>query len=201
MVDASHYVVLSAALFAVGLACVIIRRNVLVMLMAVELMVNAVNLNLISFSNLHGNLTGFVFVLFVIGVESAVWSWLHVTVWAVYASSVTFALVSLALLTPNIHPLAQHVSCRVSAFVCISLWNATKVFAYAFLAEKIRGHFKMKDGMARFISQKSPYFHGPFRSGVEGPVNEFDDLRGVAENVHQFFFNLVGIFPGNPAVY
>ena len=71
MVDVGSYVILSAGLFAIGLAGVIIRRNVLVMLMSVELMVNAVNLNLVAFSNLHGNFTGILFVLFVIGVEAA----------------------------------------------------------------------------------------------------------------------------------
>ncbi len=71
MVPVSWYVVLSAALFAVGLAGVLVRRNVLVILMAVELMINAVNLNLVAFSNLHANYTGLVLVLFVIGVEAA----------------------------------------------------------------------------------------------------------------------------------
>jgi NADH-quinone oxidoreductase subunit K len=71
MVDVGYYVILSAALFAIGLAGVIVRRNVLIMLMSVELMVNAVNLNLVAFSNLHGNFTGILFVLFVIGVEAA----------------------------------------------------------------------------------------------------------------------------------
>jgi len=71
MVPVSYYIVLSAALFAVGLVGVLVRRNVLVVLMAVELMINAANLNFIAFSNLHGNHTGFVLVLFVIGVEAA----------------------------------------------------------------------------------------------------------------------------------
>ena len=71
MVPVSYYIVLSAALFAVGLVGVLVRRNVLVVLMAVELMINAANLNFIAFSNLHGNYTGLVLVLFVIGVEAA----------------------------------------------------------------------------------------------------------------------------------
>lgn len=71
MVPVSWYVALSAALFAVGLAGVLARRNVLVILMAVELMINAVNLNLVAFSNLHANFTGLVLALFVIGVEAA----------------------------------------------------------------------------------------------------------------------------------
>jgi len=71
MVPVSWYVALSAALFAVGLAGVLARRNIMVILMAVELMINAVNLNLVAFSNLHANYTGLVLVLFVIGVEAA----------------------------------------------------------------------------------------------------------------------------------
>jgi NADH-quinone oxidoreductase subunit K len=71
MVPVGYYVVLSAALFTVGLVGILVRRNVLVILMAVELMINAVNLNFVAFSNLHANYTGIVFVLFVIGVEAA----------------------------------------------------------------------------------------------------------------------------------
>lgn len=71
MVPVSYYMVLSAALFSVGLAGVLVRRNILVVLMSVELMINAVNLNFVAFGNLHGNYTGLVLVLFVIGVEAA----------------------------------------------------------------------------------------------------------------------------------
>lgn len=71
MVPVSYYMVLSAALFTVGLAGVLVRRNILVILMSVELMINAVNLNFVAFGNLHGNYTGLVLVLFVIGVEAA----------------------------------------------------------------------------------------------------------------------------------
>jgi NADH-quinone oxidoreductase subunit K len=71
MVPVSWYLGLGAALFAVGLAGVLVRRNVVVMLMSVELMINAVNLNFVAFSNLHGHYTGLVLALFVIGVEAA----------------------------------------------------------------------------------------------------------------------------------
>ena len=71
MVPVGYYLVLSAALFSVGLAGVLMRRNILVILMSVELMINAANLNFVAFSNLHGNYTGLIFVLFVIGVEAA----------------------------------------------------------------------------------------------------------------------------------
>ena len=71
MVPVSYYLALSAALFAIGLTGVLVRRNVLVILMSVELMINAVNLNFVAFGNLHGSYTGIVLVLFVIGVEAA----------------------------------------------------------------------------------------------------------------------------------
>jgi NADH-quinone oxidoreductase subunit K len=71
MVPVSYYIVLSAALFTVGLVGVIARRNVLVILMSVELMINAVNLNFVAFSNLQQSYSGLVLALFVIGVEAA----------------------------------------------------------------------------------------------------------------------------------
>jgi len=71
MVPVSWYLALGAFLFAIGLAGVLARRNVVVMLMSIELMVNAVNLNLVAFSNLHAHYTGLVVALFVIGIEAA----------------------------------------------------------------------------------------------------------------------------------
>lgn len=71
MVPVSWYVALGAVLFAIGLTGVLVRRNVVVMLMSIELMVNAVNLNLVAFSNLHAHYTGLVVALFVIGIEAA----------------------------------------------------------------------------------------------------------------------------------
>jgi NADH-quinone oxidoreductase subunit K len=71
MVAVSWYLALGAVLFSIGLVGVLVRRNVVVMLMSVELMVNAVNLNLVAFANLHGHYSGLVLALFVIGVEAA----------------------------------------------------------------------------------------------------------------------------------
>ena len=71
MVPVSWYAMAGAALFAVGLAGVLVRRNVVVMLMSVELMINAVNLNLVAFANLHGHYDGLVLALFVMGIEAA----------------------------------------------------------------------------------------------------------------------------------
>ena len=60
-----HYLVVAAALFIIGTVGVLTRRNVVIILMSIELILNAVNLNLVSFSRLFG-LHGQVFAIFVI---------------------------------------------------------------------------------------------------------------------------------------
>src|ERR1051325_1897068 len=67
----THYLVLSAILFGIGAAGVLARRNIFIALMSLELMLNAVNLSFVAFSRLHGDLTGHVFVLFVVAVAAA----------------------------------------------------------------------------------------------------------------------------------
>ena len=71
MVPASYYLILSAILFTLGVVGVLIRRNALVMFMSVELMLNAVNLTLITYSRFLGSVAGQVFVLLVIAVAAA----------------------------------------------------------------------------------------------------------------------------------
>ena len=66
-----HYLVVSVLLFCVGLMGVLIRRNVLVMYMSLELMLNAANLALVGFSRFNNNLDGQVLVIFVITVAAA----------------------------------------------------------------------------------------------------------------------------------
>ena len=63
--DVSWYIVLSALIFAIGLTGVLTRRNPLVVLLCLELMLNAGNLALIAFSRMHGNEAGQVFALIV----------------------------------------------------------------------------------------------------------------------------------------
>ena len=60
-----HYLVVAAALFIIGTIGVLTRRNVVIILMSIELILNAVNLNLLAFSRLY-NLQGQVFAIFVI---------------------------------------------------------------------------------------------------------------------------------------
>jgi NADH-quinone oxidoreductase subunit K len=66
-----HYLIVSAILFCLGLAGILLRRNMLVMLMSVELMLNAVNLSFVTFSYYNQNLDGQVIVLFVMAIAAA----------------------------------------------------------------------------------------------------------------------------------
>ena len=70
-VGLQHYLAVSFLLFALGLFGVIIRRNVLVIYMCLELMLNAANLTLVAFSRFNNNLDGQVFVFFVVTVAAA----------------------------------------------------------------------------------------------------------------------------------
>jgi len=71
MITTTHYMVLSAALFTLGLVGVMTRRNVIIILMSIELMLNAVNINFIAFSYQLQNAIGQVFAVFVIVVAAA----------------------------------------------------------------------------------------------------------------------------------
>src|SRR5436305_15143316 len=62
----SWYLILATALFTVGVVGVLTRRNIIIILMSIELILNAVNINLVAFSHLYGNVNGQVFALFVI---------------------------------------------------------------------------------------------------------------------------------------
>jgi NADH-quinone oxidoreductase subunit K len=70
-VTLTHYVVLAAILFSIGATTVLVRRNAIIVFMGVELMLNATNLALVTFSRMHGNLTGQVLAFFVMVVAAA----------------------------------------------------------------------------------------------------------------------------------
>jgi NADH-quinone oxidoreductase subunit K len=70
-VGLEHYLIVSILLFALGLMGVIVRRNLLIIYMGLELMLNAANLALVAFSRFNNNLDGQVFVFFVITVAAA----------------------------------------------------------------------------------------------------------------------------------
>ena len=71
MTPISYYLALGAILFAVGVAGVLVRRNVIVMFLAIELMLNAVNLTLVALGRRIGSMDGQVIVLFVMTVAAA----------------------------------------------------------------------------------------------------------------------------------
>jgi NADH-quinone oxidoreductase subunit K len=70
MPSTQAYLMLSGTLFAVGLIGVIVRRNMITVLMCIELMLNAVNINLIAFSHRIASLEGQVFTIFVITIAA-----------------------------------------------------------------------------------------------------------------------------------
>ena len=71
MIGLDHYLAVSGLLFALGLFGVIIRRNLLIIYMSLELMLNAANLALVAFSRFGANLDGQIFVFFIITVAAA----------------------------------------------------------------------------------------------------------------------------------
>ncbi|AFM25434.1 NADH-quinone oxidoreductase subunit NuoK [Desulfomonile tiedjei] len=71
MITLQHYLFLAAALFTLGAVGVMFRRNLIVILMSLELMLNAVNLTFIAFSRYLGSIEGQIFVLFIMVVAAA----------------------------------------------------------------------------------------------------------------------------------
>jgi len=72
MISLSHYLVLGAVLFAISVIGIFLnRKNIIVLLMAIELMLLAVNMNFIAFSHFLGDIAGQVFVFFILTVAAA----------------------------------------------------------------------------------------------------------------------------------
>ena len=71
MVPTQYYLILSAVLFGLGAVAFVVKRNIITIFMSIELMLNAVNLAFVAFSQAKGKLDGQVFVLFVIVVAAA----------------------------------------------------------------------------------------------------------------------------------
>lgn len=71
MVPLNYYLVLSSIVFVIGVVGVLIRRNLIIVLMSIELMLNAVNLTFIAFSRFLGSMEGQVVVFFVMAVAAA----------------------------------------------------------------------------------------------------------------------------------
>jgi NADH-quinone oxidoreductase subunit K len=71
MVTLNHYLVLSAILFAIGTAGVFLRRNMITVLLSIEVMLNAANLSLVAFGRYWGEVDGQIIVFFVVTVAAA----------------------------------------------------------------------------------------------------------------------------------
>jgi NADH-quinone oxidoreductase subunit K len=71
MITPTHYMLLSAALFIIGVIGVMVRRNIIIIFMSIELILNAVNINLVAFSAQLQNAVGQVFAIFVVAVAAA----------------------------------------------------------------------------------------------------------------------------------
>ena len=71
MVPTNYYVILSAILFGLGVVAFVFKRNIITIFMAIELMLNAVNLAFVAFARMHNNLGGQVIAFFVMVVAAA----------------------------------------------------------------------------------------------------------------------------------
>ncbi|OGW60450.1 MAG: NADH-quinone oxidoreductase subunit K [Nitrospirae bacterium RIFCSPHIGHO2_01_FULL_66_17] len=71
MVPLSYYLTLGAVLFVIGVVGVLIRKNIIIILLSIELMLNAANINFVAFSHYLQDITGQVFVFFVMTVAAA----------------------------------------------------------------------------------------------------------------------------------
>ena len=71
MVPLNWYIILSAVIFMIGVGGFLVRRNLFIMLMSIELMLNAVNLSLVAFSHYLQDMKGQIFVIFIITVAAA----------------------------------------------------------------------------------------------------------------------------------
>ncbi|HAG50584.1 MAG: NADH-quinone oxidoreductase subunit K [Deltaproteobacteria bacterium GWC2_42_51] len=71
MIPLSWYIILSSTLFIIGIAGILLRRNLLIILMSLELILNSVNINLVAFSYFLQDIRGQMFAIFVITVAAA----------------------------------------------------------------------------------------------------------------------------------
>jgi len=98
-----HYLTVSVVLFCLGLLGVIIRRNLIVMYMGLELMLNAANLALVAFSHFRDNLDGQVMVFFIITVAAA-----EVAVGLALIVALVTVLLIVLLIVVLTHELGEH---------------------------------------------------------------------------------------------
>ena len=71
-IEQNYYTILSAILFSIGILGIFLnRRSIIIILMSIEILLLSVNINLVAFSNYHGNMTGQIFTMFVLTVAAA----------------------------------------------------------------------------------------------------------------------------------
>lgn len=72
MIELTHYLIVAAILFTIGIFGIIVnRKNIIIILMSIELILLSVNINLVAFSSFLGDLTGQIFALFILTVAAA----------------------------------------------------------------------------------------------------------------------------------
>ncbi|OGW86436.1 MAG: NADH-quinone oxidoreductase subunit K [Omnitrophica bacterium RIFCSPHIGHO2_02_FULL_46_11] len=71
MIPLTHYLIVSGILFAIGALGVLMRRNIIIMLLSIEIMLNAANLSFVAFSSSHADFGGQIFSLFVVAVAAS----------------------------------------------------------------------------------------------------------------------------------
>ncbi len=71
MIEINYYLIVSAILFCTGVIGVLVRRNAIIILMCIELMLNAINLTFVAFSSYLGNINGQIFVFIIMTVAAA----------------------------------------------------------------------------------------------------------------------------------
>ena len=71
MISINHYLAVSAVLFAIGAFGVVSRRNIMIILLSIEIMLNAANISFVAFSSYGGNIDGQIVSLFVIAIAAA----------------------------------------------------------------------------------------------------------------------------------
>ncbi len=72
LIEQSYFTILSAILFCIGMLGIFLnRRSIIIILMSIEILLLAVNINLVAFSNYHQNITGQIFTMFVLTVAAA----------------------------------------------------------------------------------------------------------------------------------
>jgi NADH-quinone oxidoreductase subunit K len=98
MIPVSYYLVISAILFVTGAIGVLLRRNALIMLMSLELMLNAVNLSFVAYARMFSDVGGHIFVFFSITVAAAEAAVGLAILLMIYRSKATVQIDSLSLM-------------------------------------------------------------------------------------------------------